>query len=138
MSAADTTAPPITPFEFQREHDGSLSLETAVYQALGRASTCWESMEGTGVFDDAAARGVGQALLAHIAATAPKPTAIRVYRTSNNGGWSWCFEADNTAVVHNMDSPVVFPYKPPQMRKIFAAFSAMLSRHARAGEGIAR
>ncbi|QQO22972.1 hypothetical protein JJB98_25115 [Bradyrhizobium diazoefficiens] len=44
------------------------------------------------------------------------------------------FEADNTAVVHNMDSPVVFPYKPPQMRKIFAAFSAMLSRHARAGE----
>lgn len=47
------------------------------------------------------------------------------------------FEADNTAVVHNMDSPDVFPYKPPQMRKIFAAFSAMLSRHARAGEGSA-
>ncbi|MCK1491376.1 hypothetical protein IVB14_13360 [Bradyrhizobium sp. 180] len=44
------------------------------------------------------------------------------------------FEADNTAVVHNMDSPVVFPYKPPQMRKIFAAFTAMLSRHARAGK----
>jgi hypothetical protein len=44
------------------------------------------------------------------------------------------FEADNTAVVHNMDSPIVFPYKPPQMRKIFAAFTAMLARHARAGE----
>lgn len=43
------------------------------------------------------------------------------------------FEADNTAVVHNMDSPAVFPYKPPQMRKIFAAFTAMLSRYARAG-----
>ena len=36
------------------------------------------------------------------------------------------FEADNTAVVHNMDSPDVFPYKPPQMRKIFEAFAAML------------
>ncbi|HEX9211504.1 MAG TPA: hypothetical protein VF901_13440 [Bradyrhizobium sp.] len=47
------------------------------------------------------------------------------------------FEADNTAVVHNMDSPVVFPYKPPQMRKIFAAFTAMLSRYAKAGEGSA-
>jgi hypothetical protein len=47
------------------------------------------------------------------------------------------FEADNTAVVHNMDSPVVFPYKPPQMRKIFAAFTAMLSRHAKASEGSA-
>lgn len=40
------------------------------------------------------------------------------------------FEADNTAVVHNMDSPLVFPYKPPQMRKVFDAFVAMLERHA--------
>jgi hypothetical protein len=40
------------------------------------------------------------------------------------------FEADNTAVVHNMDHAHVFPYKPPQMRKIFDAFAAMLVRHA--------
>jgi len=38
------------------------------------------------------------------------------------------FEADNTAVVHNMDPPSVFPYKPPQMRRIFEAFAAMLER----------
>ena len=38
------------------------------------------------------------------------------------------FEADNTAVVHNMDPPSVFPYKPPQMRRIFEAFTAMLER----------
>jgi hypothetical protein len=38
------------------------------------------------------------------------------------------FEADNTAVVHNMDLPDIFPYKPPQMRKIFDAFVAMLER----------
>ncbi|PDT86583.1 hypothetical protein CO669_29355 [Bradyrhizobium sp. Y36] len=55
----------------------------------------------------------------------------------NQDGELLVFEADNTAVVHNMDSPVVFPYKPPQMRKIFAAFAAMLSRHAGAGEGSA-
>lgn len=42
------------------------------------------------------------------------------------------FEADNTAVVHNMDHANVFPYKAPQMRKIFDAFAAMLVRHARA------
>jgi hypothetical protein len=42
------------------------------------------------------------------------------------------FEADNTAVVHNMDWPRVFPYKPPQMRKIFGAFAAMLERRAAA------
>ncbi|UVO39332.1 hypothetical protein KUL72_13730 [Bradyrhizobium arachidis] len=52
----------------------------------------------------------------------------------NQNGELLVFEADNTAVVHNMDSPVVFPYKPPQMRKIFAAFTAMLSRHAKAAE----
>jgi hypothetical protein len=41
------------------------------------------------------------------------------------------FEADNTAVVHNMDSPDLFPYKPPQMRAIFEAFATMLHRRAR-------
>jgi hypothetical protein len=40
------------------------------------------------------------------------------------------FEADNTAVVHNMDLPDIFPYKPPQMRKIFDAFLAMLQHRA--------
>lgn len=43
------------------------------------------------------------------------------------------FEADNTAVVHNMDTPEVFPYKPPQMRRIFEAFAEMLHRRARLG-----
>jgi hypothetical protein len=52
----------------------------------------------------------------------------------NKNGELLIFEADNTAVVHNMDSPEVFPYKPPQMRKIFDAFSAMLHRRARRGQ----
>jgi hypothetical protein len=50
----------------------------------------------------------------------------------NKNGELLIFEADNTAVVHNMDSPDLFPYKPPQMRKIFDAFAAMLSRRAQA------
>jgi hypothetical protein len=40
------------------------------------------------------------------------------------------FEADNTAIVHDMDPPEIFPYKPPQMRKVFDAFAAMLDRRA--------
>ncbi len=48
----------------------------------------------------------------------------------NQRGDLLIFEADNTAVVHNMDSPVVFPYKPPQMTRIFEAFAAMLVRRA--------
>jgi hypothetical protein len=52
----------------------------------------------------------------------------------NKRGELLIFEADNTAVVHNMDSPVLFPYKPPQMRAIFEAFAAMLYRRARQGQ----
>jgi hypothetical protein len=51
----------------------------------------------------------------------------------NKRGELLIFEADNTAVVHNMDSPELFPYKPPQMRAIFEAFAAMLYRRARDG-----
>ena len=40
------------------------------------------------------------------------------------------FEADNTAIVHDMDPPNVYPYKPAQMRKIFEAVQAMLYRRA--------
>ena len=39
------------------------------------------------------------------------------------------FEADSTAIVHNMDSSATFPYKPPQMRKVFDAFVRMLTDH---------
>jgi len=49
----------------------------------------------------------------------------------NKRGELLIFEADNTAVVHNMDSPELYPYKPPQMRAIFEAFAAMLHRRAR-------
>jgi hypothetical protein len=52
----------------------------------------------------------------------------------NKRGELLVFEADNTAVVHNMDSPQLFPYKPPQMRAVFEAFAAMLADRA----GLAR
>jgi hypothetical protein len=51
----------------------------------------------------------------------------------NKRGELLIFEADNTAVVHNMDSPELFPYKAPQMRRVFDAFAAMLVRRARDG-----
>jgi hypothetical protein len=48
----------------------------------------------------------------------------------NKRGELLIFEADNTAVVHNMDSPELYPYKGPQMRKVFDAFATMLHRGA--------
>jgi hypothetical protein len=41
------------------------------------------------------------------------------------------FEADVAMIVHAMDPPDMFPYKGPQMRKVFAAFDAMLRKYAR-------
>jgi hypothetical protein len=38
------------------------------------------------------------------------------------------FEADNAAIIHMMDPPELFPYKRPQMQRVFAAFYAMLER----------
>ncbi|HUB95329.1 MAG TPA: hypothetical protein VL993_05395 [Stellaceae bacterium] len=40
------------------------------------------------------------------------------------------FEADIAMIVHAMDPPDLFPYKAPQMRKVFDAFRAMVKRRA--------
>lgn len=49
-----------------REVDDSVSLNSAVFQALGAASACWEYLERAGVFDSEQAERIGQALLQKI------------------------------------------------------------------------
>jgi hypothetical protein len=80
-------------------------------------------------FDDAFAVRHQSALAAMIDRVGLDYFTIDCAETDN--GELLIFEADNTAVVHNMDSPEQFPYKPAQMRKIFDAFAAMLLRRAR-------
>ncbi len=41
------------------------------------------------------------------------------------------FEVEMAAIVHLLDPPALFPYKPPQMRRVFEAFGRMLRRAAR-------
>jgi hypothetical protein len=43
-----------------------LTLEEAVYQALGAASVCWENMEDAGVFDSDRAKMIGDQLMDRI------------------------------------------------------------------------
>lgn len=46
------------------------------------------------------------------------------------------FEADTAAIIHTMDPPDLFPYKPPQMRRVMQAFGSMLrARAGRAADG---
>jgi hypothetical protein len=42
------------------------------------------------------------------------------------------FEADNALIVHDMDPHEVFPYKKPQMQKVFSAFAGMISSRSEA------
>lgn len=49
-------------FEFQTDSSGILSIEEAVFQALGAASVCWEQLP-SGVFNGERAEQVGKALL---------------------------------------------------------------------------
>ena len=43
------------------------------------------------------------------------------------------FEAGNTMIVHDMDPQDIYPYKHPQMRRVFDAFVLMIDRYARGG-----
>jgi hypothetical protein len=40
------------------------------------------------------------------------------------------FEVGTAMIVHSMDPPELFPYKRPQMEKVFKAFQAMLHNAA--------
>lgn len=45
------------------------------------------------------------------------------------------FEVDVGMVVHDMDPVDLYPYKKPQMQKVFSAFRQMLERHAARAHG---
>jgi hypothetical protein len=44
------------------------------------------------------------------------------------------FEIDSGAVVHSMDSVEIFPYKAPQMKRVFDAFQRLLRKRAIVGQ----
>lgn len=48
----------------------------------------------------------------------------------SSGGELIIFEFDSGMTVHAMDPVDLFPYKQPQMQKVFAAFRDLLGRHA--------
>ena len=48
---------------FYHEHDGTLTIESAVYQTVGAASVAWENLSGAGVFDSEYAKTTAERLL---------------------------------------------------------------------------
>ena len=45
------------------------------------------------------------------------------------------FEVDVAMIVHDMDCPQIFPYKPAAMRKLFEGFLAALADKAKSSAG---
>lgn len=55
-------------FDFDWSYE---SVETAVFEALGAASTCWDSLDGAGVFHSERAKAIGDALYKRIREAGP-------------------------------------------------------------------
>ncbi len=79
-------------------------------------------------FDDGFARRHADALAEMTKRVGLEYFAIDCAETKD--GKLLVFEGHNAMIVHDMDPVDVFPYKQPQMRRLFDAFTAML--HARA------
>ncbi len=79
-------------------------------------------------FDDEFAHRHATALGAIAARTGLDYFAIDCAELSD--GRLLLFEADIAMIVHAMDPPDIFPYKGPQMRKVFAAFRTLLRQRA--------
>lgn len=78
----------------------ALTLESAVHQAIGGASMCWEHIGRAGVFDDVQAAQVADVLLAKIRELLPQQP---VQARNVHGDLLWLSESG--AVVHHGERP---------------------------------
>ena len=58
-------------FNFQPNHDGTLTLKEAVRQALGAASVCWSNVSGAGTFQSERCSDIADALIEFIESAPP-------------------------------------------------------------------
>ncbi len=95
---------------------------------IGNADKCTEEADCMANFDQGFARRHEQAFAAIYAQMGLEYLIIDC--AESHDGQLLVFEVDTSAIVHAMDSLSIFPYKRPQMYKIFHAFQAMLARRA--------
>jgi len=93
---------------------------------LGDAEKCAEEARCMADFDEVFGHRHRQAFAAIYAALPLQYLIIDCAETDD--GQLLVFEVDTSAIVHAMDPVSIFPYKQPQMHKIFRAFQAMLAR----------
>jgi len=94
----------------------------------GNADKCAEEADCMAHFEHGFARRHQQAFAAMYERMGLEYLIIDCAETHD--GRLLVFEVDTSAIVHAMDSVSLFPYKRPQMHKIFRAFQRMLARRA--------
>jgi len=92
---------------------------------VGNGQKCAEEAEAMAHFDEGLGQRHQNAFQAMYEALPLDYLIIDCAETHD--GQLLVFEVDTSAIVHDMDPIDVFPYKQPQMRKIFHAFQAMLT-----------
>jgi len=95
---------------------------------IGNAGKCAEEADCMANFDQDFSRRHEQAFAAMYAQMGLEYLIIDC--AESHDGQLLVFEVDTSAIVHAMDPVSLFPYKRPQMHKIFRAFQHMLA-HAR-------
>lgn len=93
-------------FVFHREDDGGLSPESAVFQALGAASTCWDSMKEAGEFHSTRCKLIGETLLAELTQVDDLNSfAKAIHETAVIKGW-WEGDRNFGEIIANIHSEV--------------------------------
>jgi hypothetical protein len=98
-----------TPFDLQWSEGEEPSIRAAVYQAVGAASTCWESLSLAGYFDEQDAREVAEVLLRFIRQHEVEPLldasadAFTILANVSEGDWSQQTQEWQDAVVRWRD-----------------------------------
>ncbi|MDQ6995501.1 MAG: hypothetical protein Q9M18_07895 [Mariprofundaceae bacterium] len=93
---------------------------------LGNTQKCMEESEAMQHFDDSF--GKKHALAFQAMYEALPLDYLIIDCAESHDGQLLIFEVDTSAIVHDMDPVDIFPYKQPQMRKIFKAFQAMMTK----------
>ena len=93
---------------------------------LGNAEKCAEEAACMATFDQGFGARYARAFAAMYERMGLEYLIIDCAETDD--GRLLVFEVDTSAIVHAMDPIEIFPYKQPQMHKIFAAFQSMLMR----------
>jgi glutathione synthase/RimK-type ligase-like ATP-grasp enzyme len=113
-------------------HMGISSNWMVHYLNAGMAEDAGKRAEEAGTMDSFAT-GFAQRHGAALAAVAERTLLayVGIDCAEAQDGKLLIFEVDSNMVVHDLDSPDLYPYKHVQMKKLFSAFESMLKARAR-------